>query len=218
MANIALICEGVSEHKVINHIVGRYCNGHTINPIQPKILNGKQNGFGGWEQVLEHCNDKTFTEAFQYNDYLIVQIDTDASYQKSYGVPPTHPDGTPKSDARLHAEIKARLMRNIPGPMRAALSGKIIFAICKNEIECWLLPLFYSGKQACRTNNCIFHLTQALAKDNLPGIPKKDKNCDEAIKAYNTLLRKGFRRKADIAASASHSYGFSEFIAALDKI
>ncbi len=218
MANIALICEGVSEHKIISHIVGRYCDGHTINPIQPKILNGKQDGYGGWEQVLGHCNEKTFAEAFQYNDYLIVQIDTDASYQKSYGVPPAHPDGSPKSDARFHAEIKARLLRNIPRAMRSALSDKIIFVICKNEIECWLLPLFYSGGQACRTNNCIFHLNQALAKKGLQGIPKKGKNCDEASKAYQALLRKGFRRKDDIAACASHSYGFGEFLKGLDCV
>ncbi len=217
MANIAIICEGISESMVISHIVSRYCGDHNLNPIQPKIKNGKQDGFGGWEQVLEHCNEKKFSEIFGFNDFLIVQIDTDAAHHKTYGVPPNHPDGTPKSPTRLHAEVKVRLLKDIPRTMRAKYNGKMIFAICNNEIECWLLPLYYTGKQACKTNNCIFTLNQALKKHNEPCIADTDKNCSESKKAYRLMLKK-LRRKSDVETCAKHSFGFSAFLKGLITI
>ena len=61
---------------------------YLINPIQPEValVNGlrKQTSGGGWSQVLSHCNETKFTEILQLNDYLVVQIDTDACQQ--YGV------------------------------------------------------------------------------------------------------------------------------------
>ena len=56
MASIALICEGVSEIKMITYIVNRYLvDDVVVNPIQPslKLSHGqeKQDDGGGWSQV-----------------------------------------------------------------------------------------------------------------------------------------------------------------------
>lgn len=42
MANIAVICEGVSEFNILNHIVSRYAGEHFLNAIQPRINYNKQ--------------------------------------------------------------------------------------------------------------------------------------------------------------------------------
>ena len=60
MASIALICEGVSETKMLSYIINRYMGYDVVvNPIQPslKISHGqeKQDDGGGWLQVLNHC-------------------------------------------------------------------------------------------------------------------------------------------------------------------
>ena len=64
MKTIGLICEGVSEINIMTRILSKYLNDNVIvNPIEPetKTENGVliQNGYGGWQQVLAHCNDET---------------------------------------------------------------------------------------------------------------------------------------------------------------
>lgn len=220
MANIAVICEGVSEYKIIENIVSRYCETqHILNPIQPKLNQEKsgQKENGGWSRVLSHCNDDNFNELFQFNDYLIIQIDTDSSHITPYSVEHTYPNGHEKSHKRLHAEIKSRLMRGISRELRAQYLPHIIFAICHNEIECWLLPIYYTDNKACKTNNCIKVLNQALSKRNLNGIPEVDKNSPQARKAYGSIF-KNMKKRAEINRISSFSYGFQSFIKGLDSI
>lgn len=219
MSNIAIICEGISECNVIKHIITRYSGPHFFNVIQPQLTPdaSKQDGFGGWQQVLEHCNDDTFDRIFQYNDFLVIQIDTDTSHQTPYDVMPYHPGGSPKSPARLLTEIKVRLMRDIQRNKRRQYLPKIIFAICHNEIECWLLPVFYTDHNACRTNNCIHTLNQALDKQDIYRIPDKDKNCHNAQVSYRTILKK-LRNRASIDKCAQHSISFTLFTKGLEII
>lgn len=219
MANIAVICEGVSEFNIIAHIVSRYCGDHSLNAIQPKIndIDATQATDGGWSRVLVHCTPEVFDNIFQFNDYLIIQIDTDSSHISPYEVKHCFPDGSGKSHKRLHAEIKARLMAGIPHSVRCKYLDRIFFAICHNEIECWLLPIYYSDNNRCRTNNCIYTLNRALSKKKMPGIPDEGKNSPMARKTYRVIL-KNLKKKDDISRIASGSFGFSAFIAGLDTI
>lgn len=218
MANIAVICEGASEFKMIEYVVSKYCGFHNINCIQPELsgLNQRQSSFGGWMQVLEHCTPNKLNDIFQFNDFIIIQIDTDTSHMPHYDVKKSHPNGMDKSHHRLHAEIMVRLMRNFNCRERKEILPKIAFAICNNEMECWLLPIFYSDNRACKTNNCIYTLNQALAKKNMPCVPTKDKNSPEGVKAYAKIL-KNVRRKEDVIRLASFSFGFNAFLLGLDK-
>ena len=219
MANIAIICEGISENKILQHMATRACGPHTFNAIQPKITQDtlKQDGFGGWKQVLDHCNEETFDAIFQFNDYLIIQIDTDASEIAPYNVAKNDNSGHAKSQYRLHCEIKHRLLKNVPRGCRKKYSSRIIFAICHNEIECWLLPLYHTGAAACKTTNCIYTLNRALSKKNLPGIPDKDKNCDMAQKAYRNILKQ-IRKPADVEHLAACRHGCAMFLEGLYMI
>jgi hypothetical protein len=108
MTTIALICEGISEKKIITHIVQRYLGDEfSINPIQPKTIithnTEKQNSFGGWAQVLNHCNDEKIQKAFEFNDYLIIQIDSDTCEEQNYDVTKAKPGNIQKSDEELHS-------------------------------------------------------------------------------------------------------------------
>lgn len=220
MANIAVICEGVSEFKILESIVDKYCNeDHYLNAIQPSIRldDMTQEGFGGWLQVLNHCNEEKFEEIFQYNDFLILQIDTDSSHLSPFDVNLTLPDGTKKSDLRLHAEVKRRLLKDISHNVRKKYLSKILFAICNNEIECWFLPLFYSDNNACRNHNCIKILNRALARKNLSGLPENDKNSPNARKTYREIF-KLMRKRDEIARIAIHHPGFKFFLQGLDSI
>lgn len=219
MANIAVICEGVSEFNILNHIVGRHNKNHFLNAVQPKIdpNNEKQADEGGWSRVLDHCTDEVFEQIFQLNDYLIIQIDTDSSHIQPYSIDQRLPDGSAKSPERLHAEIKARLMKNITRGVRKKYLKRIFFAICHNEIECWLLPVYYKDKRGCRSHNCIYLLNAELSKHGIPCIPNRQKNSPNAKKAYRAIL-KNIRKKDDVISIARESRGFSSFVKGLDTI
>lgn len=82
MKTIALVCEGVSENKILTYIINRYLDGDVVvNSIQPSLTTAhgqeKQASVGGWLQVLNHCSDEMLKDIMAANDYLVVQIDTD---------------------------------------------------------------------------------------------------------------------------------------------
>ena len=222
MVSIGLICEGVSEINVMTRIISKYLGDEVfVNPIEPetKRENGVlvQNGYGGWQQVLSHCNDETVERILEYNDYLVIQIDTDASIQAGYDVAPLDENGRPKDVVVYFQDIKNRLLANISDVIQAKYEGRIVFAICMNEIECWLLPLYYSDKNRCKTNNCIHTLNQALTKKNVGGIPDTDKNSPNARRVYDKIL-KNLKNKKSIQDCAQYHYGFNELTKQLDKL
>ena len=82
MKTIALVCEGVSESKILTYIINRYLDGDVVvNSIQPSLKTAhgqeKQSSEGGWLQVLNHCSDDMLKDIMAANDYLVIQIDTD---------------------------------------------------------------------------------------------------------------------------------------------
>lgn len=222
MKTIGLICEGVSEIIIITRIVSKYLGDDVfVNPIEPntKTENGflVQNGYGGWQQVLNHCNDDTVERILEYNDYLVVQIDTDASIQVGYDVKLQDEDGKQKTVEVFYQDVKNRLLRNISPEVQEKYEGRIVFAICMNEIECWLLPLYYCDKNRCKTNNCIYTLNQALGRKDIGAIPEKDKNSPNARKVYNKIL-KNLKNKKSIQDCAQYHYGFHELTKQLDEL
>ena len=222
MKTVGLICEGVSEIRIVTRIVTKYLGDDVIvNPIEPetKIKNGVlvQDGYGGWQQVLSHCNDETVERVLEYNDILVIQIDTDTSVLTGYDVNPLDENGNLKEESVFYLDIKKRLLANISDAVQLKYDGRIIFAICMNEIECWLLPLYYTNANRCKTNNCLHTLNTALTKKNLGGIPPKDKNGASARRVYDSIL-KCFKNKKGILDCATYHYGFQELTRQLDQV
>lgn len=222
MKKIGLICEGVSEINIMTRILSKYLEDDAvINTIEPetKTENGflMQSGYGGWQQVLNHCNDEKVEEILEYNDYLVVQIDTDACFETGYDVNPLDANNVEKTPEVLYMDIKARLLDNISEDVQEKYNGRIIFSICMNEIECWLLPLYYTNNNRCKTHNCIHTLNQALGKKNIGGIPEKDKNAPSARSVYQKIL-KNFKNKKTIKDCAQYQYSFNELLKQLESI
>ena len=180
MKTIALVCEGVSESKILTYIINRYLDGNVVvNSIQPSLTTShgqeKQASEGGWLQVLNHCSDEMLKDIMAANDYLVIQIDTDTCNQKHHDVSPFNEDNQKVSDDVLYERVCARLKRDISPEIWDNYSSRVVFAVCINETECWLLPLYYENeaKKRCATTNCIFILNQRLQNDGI-GIPEED--------------------------------------------
>lgn len=222
MVSIALICEGVSEIKMITYIISRYLGDDVaVNPIQPslKLSHGqeKQDDGGGWPQVLSHCSDDVINNIMSANDYLVVQIDTDACIQPGFDVDINDENHHKVTDDVIYERVCTRLKRDISEDVWNKYSDKILFAICFDETECWLLPLYYENdaKKRCATNNCLFILNQKLQKEGM-GIPEEKKNTPEAVKVYQKVLKK--MKRKDIPRISQYNLGFQKFVEQMDTV
>ncbi len=151
------------------------------------------------------------------NDFIVIQIDTDACIQPNYDVDIYDENHQKVADAVLYDRVCDRLKRDISEDVWNKYSDKILFAICFDETECWLLPLYYENdaKKRCATTNCIYILNQKLQKDGI-GIPKDKKNNPEVVKVYHEILKK-IKRK-DIPRISQYNYGFRKFVEQMDAI
>ena len=216
----ALITEGVSEHRIIKHILEKYFKESNVffRQIQPQINNEKQKSGGGWSEVLKYCKrDDDLKEIFNTNDYLIIQIDTDQSQTKPFNISHTKPDNTLKLVEELYFDVVEKLMRLISPEIIKAYGNNIFFAICINTIECWLLPIYYINNHKSDINTCLPTLNKELRKKNIHVIPVANKNNSNSIRSYEAILR-NWRKKQDIVNSAQYNSSFKKFIESIGTI
>ena len=84
MTTFGLIAEGITDQIVIENILAGYFNNPDIDvnflqPLRDETDTNKQKNYGNCDNVIEYCKSVKFKEAFQSNEYIIIQIDTDAS-------------------------------------------------------------------------------------------------------------------------------------------
>lgn len=217
--NIGIIAEGPSDILIMDYILQRYLGEVVVNPIEPKIDNkNRQVGYGGWANVLKVCHAEKLSEALSYNDLIIIQIDTDVCEEIGFDVKKTNTDNTPKPHADLYVEIKEKLLEQLTEGEREFYSDKLIFAICFEEIECWLLPIYYTNNDKCKTVGCLSKLNTALKKKHGDIIPEDKKNTPESQRKYKAILKDGFKKKKDIKSCSAHNHGFERFIEQLDTL
>ena len=217
MKTVGLICEGVSEFNVLETILNRFLgDSYVINPIQPEIREDKgvrmQEGAGGWSRVIPLCNPMRRKEILDHNDYLVIQLDSDAC--EPYGVSPLDADNRKKTDEELLKDIIKYLESKIFEDGMEDDRSRVIFAICIDETECWLLPLVYSDKRKCANHNCLFLLNEALRKKDSATVSEKDKNSPNSRKAYRSIL-KMIKKKADVERISKENVGFIQFVEGL---
>jgi len=216
-----VICEGPSDYRIVKRIVDVFFKGHEpfTSCYQPKQLPSGKSDFGGWPRVLECCSDDTLKEIFEFNDYAIIQIDTDCSQDSPFNVPHLGDDGQPKSHEQLCEDVIEKLNSLILLPEVQAKRDRILFAICIHSIECWLLPIVYNDNRKENTNNCLDTLNRAIQQKykGMVVLKKSNKNENAGIKVYDKLIS-DWKRKADIVDTAQYNTGFNAFVQSLDQI
>lgn len=212
--SFALITEGVSEHQIIKHILQRYLDEEPeIQQLQPEIIDGKQRAIGGWNEVLNYCKrEENLRTALLYNDYIVIQIDTDQCQIDPFSVPKME-NGQQLSMEELWQRVYNRIMNAIPASID---KSRIIVAICSDTIECWLLPVCCATEIAKKhTNQCVTHLNRELRRLDIH--PIVDKNSNQARASYAAVLSR-MKKKREIEDAAQRHYGFEQFISRLREI
>lgn len=212
MTSFALITEGITDQVVLTAILqATYTEEPDINEVQPvrdETDNSRQGSFAGWEKVLEYCGLDFFQQDFIFNDYVIIQIDTDVAEHPNFGVPLTE-NGADITTGDLVNNVKEMIANKIGKEIYEKYKDRIIFAISVHSLECWLLPLFINDKKgASRLKNCENHLARALEKRGVPYV--KDFRCYEN-------LSKGFFQKKIFSLAESRNESLKIFISSLPQ-
>lgn len=169
MTTFGLITEGLTDQIVIENILSGYfkTNDLMVNPLQPERDkdNDNKSGHGGWTLVFKYCESEDFKEAFQFNDYVIIQIDTDRSPDTNYKILHQDENGKLLSPEQLIEKVQEKFKSLIGEDFYRDYSNRIIFAIAVHSTECWLLPLYCNEKaHKQKIVNCLETLNPAINK------------------------------------------------------
>ena len=220
MPSFALITEGITDQVALElilegHYRGRAGDGIDVNPLQPARDATDQarlppGAFGGWELVLEFCSaHERIREALAFNDYLIIQIDTDCGDQPKYGVPLTL-NGQQRPVPELIQDVRARIVGQLGADLYAACKGLILCAVCVHALECWLIPLHETrADRKLKTDGCAGHLQRALSRAKMAYA--KDYGC------YSQIAN-GYRRRGIVAQNVQYNESFGIFIDSLPDL
>lgn len=216
----ALIAEGVSEINIIDHIIYYYFkdNDPKVNPLQPpKTSNNKQDGSGGFQEVLKYCKEtEKIKTAFIENNYLIIQIDTDKAQEAPLSVSLLDSNSVKKTSEQLYIDVLENLRRILKEEIINEYRERIIFAICIDTIECWLLPIYSRNNKKPHETNCLKKLNKELASKDIHVITG-DKNSSNSQRTYGIILS-SLKKKNEIEKWSKYNIGFQKFIESLPKI
>lgn len=212
--SFALITEGPSEHRVIKHLLQHFFDEEPdIAQIQPQMINGKQGLTpGGWNEVLKYCSrENDLKNILEYNDYVLIQIDTDMCEEDPYSVP-RMVEGRMRTEEELYYAVRERLSSLIPETIDRS---RFVFAICINMIECWLLPVYENGIKGKAICNCIDRLNRSLRRNDIHIITEK--NSTEAQRVYGIILS-NMKRRPEIERYAMIQWSFNRFVQDLEAM
>jgi|LakMenEpi03Aug12_release.lakeMendotaPanAssembly.Ray.scaffolds.fasta_scaffold229894_1 hypothetical protein len=185
--NFGLITEGPTDQVIIKSILSGYFgeSNLVLNMIRPK--KGQP---GGWTEVFKYCKSSEFEEAFEANDYIVIQVDTDVSNQKGYQVSPLDENGNLLDTEEFIAKVKEKLISLIGKYFYRKNAERIIFAISVHSIECWLLPLYSETEEKSAIDNCFSRLESVINQEpekfRLRKLVKKYKSYEKIALPYAT--------------------------------
>lgn len=182
MHDFALVTEGPTDHGILkNVLIGFFKDQREpdIHREHPDPQAEKQ--YGGWTLVLQYLRQKKFQQAFQLNQFLIVQVDTDVCEESGFDVPRQDAHG-PLELTDFVAKVVGRLKVEIGADDFAIYGDRFVFAIGVDQLECWVLPLWYNGSKGEQTVHCVerlggcSQLRDALDRKNYQWIRKEKKD------------------------------------------
>jgi hypothetical protein len=214
MTTIGILSEGRTDQKIIEQVLlGFFADQEDaldsleINSFfPPEVPLPGEPEEGGWTVLKRRLQDGHHCQALQFNDYLVIHIDTDVCEESGYEVPRRDPStGADLDPHQLREAAKARLIEWLGVDFHAKYGHRVLFAIAVDTIECWLLPLLEDKRARQRkTTGCDAAVRQALklkGRNSLEHVGNKKDKKEEKLRRYaeeaapyrkrTTLLSKG---------------------------
>lgn len=212
----ALVTEGITDQVALEAILkGHYkrFDGDievVVNPIQPirdATDASKQGDFGSWEKVFEACaRPEVSDNALAFNQYLIVQIDTDMGDHANFGLP-LAPGGVDVDETTFVTQARALIATKF-GDKWPHIEHRVFTAVSVHSLECWLMAL-HSPAATRSTKRCEERLRQELIRQN----KVYDKN-----HACYTAISKDFRKTKHLDDARSRSVSLDRFVESLPPV
>lgn len=210
MSKFGIIGEGITDQITIENILCGFFENPDLNEeikyLQPPP--NKPDG-GGWRAVLQYLTLEDFRNDVLNNQFVILQIDTDVSEKKDFGVAHKDSTGTELSVEQLIEHIIIRLIENINSGESDFYENhvqRIIFAISVHSLECWLVAHYATQTTI---HNCFDEL-KAVVNPNQIRVAKKQPNYDK--------LSQPFLNRENIEIVAQKERSFNLFIQQLQSI
>jgi len=216
-ADFALVCEGVTDYAVLKNILIGFFKGQ---PREPRFTQKQPDSdatgevvwqqFGNWENVFRYLREGLHRDALESNEFLVVQVDADDSEHPNYGVPQLE-GGQELSPEAMVQRVAMKLRELLGSDDCVTYAGRLIFAICVRNIECWLLPLWETGNKAAKTVGCLGTLNAALAREDQMTVNPQDKK----VPPYENASR-AYRKRAVLLDEGQKNPSLAVFLAELD--
>ena len=214
MLNFFLITEGPTDQAVLRNIlIGLYGADVEVTGL-PRLrdttdsIRMESDSFGGWEQVLEFCQHENFEELLAFNDYVIIQIDTDMGEHINFGVPLTH-NGIDRPVENLVDEVRNKIISYINQDSYQRNKSQFKFAISVHSLECWLLPLYAKSKtHFSKIKNCAKQLERDVNRHGIDYIKE--------YRPYDNLSIQ-FRKRKELEKAKQHQQSLALFLESLPQ-
>lgn len=222
MATFAIIAEGITDQIVIQNILlGCLAEGEEepeVNFVQPLLDSTGRSAApaaGGWTLVLEYLRRGDHLKALEFNEYVVIQIDTDVCEDPGYDVL-RQEQGKPLDPRELAGKVVEKLKGLIGAEVCASYGHRFLFAVTVDEIECWLLPLFFSNKKAAKVTGCLQAVNHERHKSSLPPLSKAD-GTEKDPRAYDSAS-KPYRKRAKLLESYKRNPSLQVFVEQVEAI
>jgi len=186
-----VIAEGPTDQTVIENILLGYFADQEVDvrPIQPPRPLSETPA--GWGHVFKSLQRKDHEGALQFNDYLVIHIDTDVQEEPGFEVP-RREEGKELSVQERVSRVIEKIKCYIDIDYFEMNKHRFLFAVAVDSIECWLLPLLCGGKKAAKTTGCLEAANKALRKANENALSAGD---NKFLRAYEKASRGYLKRK-----------------------
>lgn len=223
MPSFGIVAEGITDQIVIDNIISGYFGDHdeepAINYVQPLLdATGAKDEPepGGWGMVLRFLQLGRHREALQFNDYLVLHIDTDVSEQKGFDVPHRE-DGRELTVPELAARVREKLEGVIGAEDCARHGHRLVFAIAVHGIECWLLPLYYQDNRAGKITGCLQAVNEAHRKRNQRPLSTQGRRGDSKDPRSYRDASRAYTKRKHLLALCDKNPSLALFVAELAR-
>ncbi len=160
--------------------------------------------------MFKYCESDDFKAAFSVLDWVIIQVDTDFMRRKEVPKKYLRPIEN-LSTLQIIEAFQTLLINSIGGDFYKQYAQQIIFAIAVDEIECWLLPIYYQDNRAKKTTNCLDTLNQILPQ-------REGFTIEEKKVAYYEKIAKNFKKRDRVVKYSAKNESFKHFLDQLSII
>ena len=192
MASFGIIAEGETDHPVISNILRGKFPDAEVRQVQPEP--GQP---GGWTLVFDALRQGKHRAALQFNDYLVIQVDTDVCDDIGFDVTKNQ-----STLASLIVAVRFRLIAAM-GPGFDAYAHRVFFAVAVDSTECWLLPLLHTRKpKSPKITGCEGTVNRLLRKANREPLNKDPARYRDESAPYrkSKILQSKGRQDPSLAA------------------